>query len=308
MRACPQERVIELPHLRDGYARLRVAQDEATRAMRDSLVRCGQLTAVVAHPIPDEGSAVEVVDGFKRLRAARELGWSELRVRVLAVDNIAAAKAAIWLLNDGRHLCELEEAWLIRSLYRDDKLTQPQIGRLLCRDKSWVCRRLMLAEALDETVQADVRLGLLAARSAEALARLPRVNQRSAADGVMRRGLTQPQTEHLVAEVLARPQSERAAAITAALERTPAGGDSGRRPRRSEGQWLLADVVALTRIAGRVQARLLGGRAAEGADPAWQLLDAGLRELSPVLAALGSTIDTVTGGRRHAAVGDSSRA
>ena len=70
----------------------------------------------------------------------------------------------------------------MRSLYRDDGLRQPEIARRLGRHKSWVCRRLMLVEALDPAVQADVRLGLLAPRAAAPDARLPRGNQRRAAD------------------------------------------------------------------------------------------------------------------------------
>ena len=34
----------------------------------------------------------------------------------------------------------------MRSLYRDHRMTQVEIGKALRRDKSWVSRRLMLAE------------------------------------------------------------------------------------------------------------------------------------------------------------------
>ena len=59
-------------------------------------------------------------------------------------------------------------------MYRDDRLTQPQIGQLLGRDKSWVCRRLVLAKGLAESVAADVRLGLVSATAAREVGRLPR--------------------------------------------------------------------------------------------------------------------------------------
>jgi len=91
------------------------------------------------------------------------------------------------------------EGWLVRSLYRDDKLSQPEIARRLDRHKSWVCRQLVLVEALDLAVQADVRLGLLVPRAAIALAALPRGNQVPASAVVIRRGLTVRQTERLIA-------------------------------------------------------------------------------------------------------------
>ncbi len=60
-------------------------------------------------------------------------------------------------------LTEIEEAWIIHALHREDGLSQPEIGRLLGHHKSWVNRRLLLAEALSEELQADLRLGLVGA-------------------------------------------------------------------------------------------------------------------------------------------------
>ena len=305
----PEDRVVEIANLRETHARLRVLDDGSVRGMRESLVRHGQLMALAAYRPRDVPRVLEVVDGFKRLRAARELGWVLLRVRVLSVD-VAEAKAAIGILNHGRGLSELEEAWLVRSLYREDALTQPQIGRLLGRHKSWVSRRLLLAEGLDEAVQSDVRLGLVAARTAEAVARLPRVNQRRAAEAVMKRGLTHPQTQRLVAEVLAHPAGEREAALCDALARVPeiSGPESGRRrlSERTPAQWLMADVAALTGIAARLQARLWERPLAALGEPAARLVADGLAGLAPVLAALGRTIEHAITGDPH--VDDARRA
>jgi hypothetical protein len=76
-------------------------------------------------------------------------------------------------------LTELEDAWLVRSLYREDGMSQPEIARRLHHDKTWVWRWLMLVEALDPLVQADVRLGPCP-RAAVAVSRLPRGNQQAA--------------------------------------------------------------------------------------------------------------------------------
>lgn len=307
----PEDRVVEIADLRETHARLRVLDDGSVRGMRESLVRHGQLMALAAYRGREDAGdgAFEIVDGFKRLRAARDLGWVLLRVRILSVD-VAEAKAAIGILNHGRGLSELEEAWLVRSLYREDALTQPQIGRLLGRHKSWVSRRLLLAEGLDESVQADVRLGLVAASTAAAVARLPRCNQRPAAEAVMKRGLTKHQTERLVAEVLARPAAEREATLRDALARVPeiAGPVSGRlrHPERTPAQWLMTDIAALTQIAARLQARLWERPLAALGEPAARLVADGLCGLGPVLAALGRTIERAIAGDHH--VDDARRA
>jgi len=290
---------VEIADLHESHAGLRLVEEGLVRTMRESLVRHGQLMALAAYRPNVGDDTVEIVDGFKRLRAARELGWVLLRVRVLPVD-VVEAKAAIGILNHGRGLSELEEAWLVRSLYREDALTQPQIGRLLGRHKSWVSRRLLLAEGLDDVVQSDVRLGLVAASTAAAVARLPRCNQRQAAEAVMKRGLTKHQTERLVAEVLARPAGERGAALSEALTRVPeiAGPVSGRlrESERTPAQWLISDVAALTRICARLQARLWERPVAALGEPAARLIVDGLAGLAPVLAALGRTIERAIAG------------
>lgn len=289
----PEDRVVEVADLRETHAGLRVLDDGSIRGMRDSLAQHGQLMALAAYRPRDVPRVLEVVDGFKRLRAARELGWVLLRVRVLPVD-AAQAKASMGILNHGRGLSGLEEAWLVRSLYREDGLGQPQIGRLLGRHKSWVSRRLLLAEGLDDGVQADVRLGLLAARTAEALARLPRVNQRAVAQAVIQRGLTHHQTERLVTDLLARPDGERATDLLDALARLPAVGPASGRSRgqeRTPAQWLMADIGALVRLAARLQARLWERPLSALGEPAARLVADGLCGLLPVLASLGRSIE-----------------
>lgn len=298
-----EDRVIATGDLQETHAKLRVLDEGSVRGMRESLEHYGQMMALAAYQPPGSPAGqLEVVDGFKRLRAARSLGWTRLRVRVLPLD-AAAAKAAMGILNHGRGLSELEEAWLVRSLYREDGLTQPQIGRILGRHKSWVSRRLLLAEGLDEVVHADVRLGLIAASTATAVARLPRCNQLVAAETVMRRGLTKHQAESLVTAVLALPAGEREAALGEALEGGlplvgPASGRSWQ-PERTPAQWLMADVATLTRICARLQARLWERPLAVLGEPGARLAADGLAALAPVLAALGRGIERAIAGDRR---------
>jgi ParB-like chromosome segregation protein Spo0J len=151
----------------EALLEVRLCVPEAQLQMRRSLSMLGQLTPVQVYR---EDGKLELIDGFKRLHAARAMSWPKLRAEVQQVD-AAGAKVRLWRCNAGAGLSEIEEAWLVRALYRDDKLTQPQIGQLLVRHKSWVCRRLMLVEGLSEAVTADVRLGLLSASAVRELAR-----------------------------------------------------------------------------------------------------------------------------------------
>jgi ParB-like chromosome segregation protein Spo0J len=245
----------------------------------------------------DGEGALEVVDGFKRLRAARRLGWSELAVRPCG-PSLVDAKVGLVALHAACGLSELEEGWLVRSLYREHGMRQPEIGERLGRHKSWVCRRLMLVESLTVEVQASVRLGLVAPRAAVALAALPRGNQPAVSAVVVRRGLTVRQTEQLCAELLAcTDDASRGGLLARWAEGATTTGIPGPRPTRaprSEAQVIATDIETVRRVAARLEARLLGSPLRAHGPEAAELLGHSLRGLLPVLSALGQCIAAVT--------------
>ena len=158
--------------------RYRLSVLEAEEAMARSLRRYGQIAPMVVclrEEVP------VLVDGFKRLAAARGLkGFGTLSARRIEVDE-RGAKAAMYGLNrTGRHFGELEEAWLVQALVREDGLSQVEVAVLLGRHKSWVCRRLAMMEKLCAAAQEDLRLGLLSPTMARQLVRLPAGNQQGA--------------------------------------------------------------------------------------------------------------------------------
>lgn len=245
---------VALGELGVSLSALRLRLPAHDEHMRRSLSRCGQLTALTAF---ENGEQLQLVDGFKRLHAAHQLGWRQLQVRVLEHD-AATAIAAIVTLHEHHGLSELEQGWVVRALCREHGLSQGAVAQLMSRDKSWVSRRLLLVEALDEAVQADVRLGLLSARSALAVAALPRGNQRQAAELVIGRGMTTRQAEALVQRLRAL-DSDQARAIAIMQwsgSSVPPCGESKRSRPRSAQEQLLADVAALTRIAVRIEVQL----------------------------------------------------
>ncbi|MGE5727235.1 MAG: ParB/RepB/Spo0J family partition protein [Gemmatimonas sp.] len=296
----PETRLVQIAPLGERLSALRLCEATALASVGRSLAQHGQLSALTLFAT---GDGLEIIDGFKRVRAARALGWSTLLARIDDVGSIDA-KLRLRELHDRRGLTELEEAWLVRSLYREDHVAQPEIARRMGRDKSWVWRRLMLVESLDPDVQADVRLGLIAARSAVAVSRLPRGNQQTASAVVIRRGLTVRQTDLLVAEVLEEPDAARREALLERRLTGPAlGTPPGPRPSRatrSEADWMAADILRIHALAARLEARLLATPLATFAPAATELMHDALARLSPVLRALDGVIGSVTGERGSA--------
>jgi hypothetical protein len=272
----------------EALCAVRLCAPEAQLQMRQSLSKLGQLTPVQVYR---QSGKLELIDGFKRLHAARAMSWPKLRAEVQQVD-APGAKVRLWRCNAGAGLTEIEEAWLVRALYREDKLTQPQIGKLLLRHKSWVCRRLMLVENLSDAVTADVRLGLLSASAVRELARLPRGNQDAAAHVAERKGLTSRQTARLVDALLSAAGDPERKKLLETANTAAAAVVSGDRPQqRTPAEQLAADAFAMKRLAVRLHARLLERPILSLGIGAAALAARELVELKAALTALCITLD-----------------
>ena len=171
-------RPLALETFDERFRRYRLLSSADEKQMAASLLRDGQLSPVVVCQLEQ---AYVLIDGFKRLAAARTLrGFSTLSARCLQADQ-HHAKAAIYRLNlVGRAPQELEEAWIVQALVHEDGLSQVAVASLLGRHKSWVCRRLGLLEKLCDQAKNDLGVGLLSPTTARQLVRLPRGNQAAA--------------------------------------------------------------------------------------------------------------------------------
>jgi ParB/RepB/Spo0J family partition protein len=195
--------MIPVDKIGQRYSELRIIDPRAEKAMQRSMQFYGQMTPVVVcqtqkHP--------EMIDGFKRLRAAIKLNFTQLSARIFP-GRIRAAKAAMIQLNiKARTISELETAMVIRSLHRGDNLTQVEIAALLGRHKSWVCRRLSLVEQLSEEIIEHLKLGLITMTIGRELARLPRGNQPSALQTILKYHFDSRETSRLIALLLREPR------------------------------------------------------------------------------------------------------
>ncbi len=181
-------RELALEDIGEYYGRYRLHVPDAERAMARSLERYGQISPVVV--CLREGH-YELIDGFKRLAAAKTIaGMDRVSIRMILVDD-RGAKAAIYGLNRaGGRTRELEEAWIVHALVREDGLTQVEVAELLGRHKSWVCRRLALIERLGAEAKDELRLGLLCPTAARQIVRLPAGNQAEVLDVIRREALS----------------------------------------------------------------------------------------------------------------------
>ena len=280
---------VALEELDLRFAPLRLIFPAQVARLKAEVERNGVRQPVLAATEVEPGRRV-LLDGFKRVRVARELELSRLPATLLAVDAPTALATMLHSNAPHRGMTALEEGWIVRKLCREHGLTQVSVAALLGRHQSWICRRLRLCEQLEEALQDDLRLGLLAPAVARELGRLPRGQQLRAARVVRDQGLSSRQAVRLVqrlvatddprvrVEVLADPlryvapaPGERAAKATTDPRLSAGGNDLRRSLLYWEGAaWRLAQSVMTHAPTGlgtkqaRVLAPLVGQALAAG--------------------------------------------
>ncbi len=261
----------------ERYAGLRIINPREEAAMEKSLVTYGQVTPIVC---TQTENGFELIDGFKRLRACRRLQRASLTARILDTSGRASKAAMLHLNRVSRSLCGIEEALVVHSLYREDGLTQAEIGVLLGRHESWVSRRLSLVQQLDEDVQQEIRLGLLPVVSGREVARLPRGTQKSVTYAIRKHQLSTRQVAKLITHMLSRPRWEYSIILASPwefFEDMPKSSD------------LKGRLLAMHRICRSVSDKV-GGTPPEETEALAELMEQAIDSAADTMAQLKSTL------------------
>lgn len=150
----------------------------------------------------------QLIDGFKRYYSAEDLMMESLHCRVLDID-LGQAKVLLLSYNRLDGSMEIwEEAMVLRDLQQTHGIDQKQLAKLTGYSRSWVSRRLLLIDRIDEKVCSRIKMGLLTGSHARALAKLPRGNQEEVARVIEERALTSRQSETLVEAFLGAIDSQ----------------------------------------------------------------------------------------------------
>ena len=146
---------LELHQLELRHADLRIRDEGRRRRLVASLAELGQQVPVI---VIVETERFVLIDGYLRVDALRRLGRDTVATTTWPLSEAEALLAHHHLATSSRSA--LEEAWLLARL-REQGLTQDELGRRLCRSKSWVSRRLALVGELGAVVHARVRDGTI---------------------------------------------------------------------------------------------------------------------------------------------------
>jgi ParB family chromosome partitioning protein len=164
-----------------------------------------------------KGDAYELVTGERRLRAATNLGWTDIQAIVRDLDEQTMLVVALIENLQRTDLNAIEEARGYRRLIDEFQLTQQQVADAVGKDRTTITNLLRVLSLPDE-IQALVAAGDLSAGHARALLPLSsssssvQLARAAAAEGQSVRELerrvrelTQPATRGITAEPTAKP-------------------------------------------------------------------------------------------------------
>jgi len=146
--------------------------------LANSIRSAGLIQPVVVRPVLGQKSSYELIAGERRLRACKQLGWTEIPA---IVTNATDQNAGIWALIENVHRVDLnpmDRALSLKQLASEFNLTHESLAEQVGLDRSSVTNMLRLAD-VDEVTAGLVRKGLLTQGHAKALLGVSNIKTRT---------------------------------------------------------------------------------------------------------------------------------
>lgn len=184
-------------------------------ALQQSLVTHGLLQPIVVRPT---GDGYELVAGERRLRAAKECGWTEIPVHVVDYNDQQGFEAALVENLQRADLNPIEKAQGFQEYMKLYGLTQEDLARRMGLDRTTVSNFIRLLE-LPQEVQEAVRIGQISNGHARALLAFDDTTRQVAVcKEIIAKGLSVRAVEAMTQED--RPASSRGSGPTGSHKKT----------------------------------------------------------------------------------------
>jgi len=212
--------------------------------------------------VGQSSNAYRILGGQAKLEACARHGIREIPVSIAEIsDEAEQMKLALLLSTVREDGCPLSEGAFIDALVTHHGVTRRELMKLLKKSKSWMSKRQSLTSRLSESVKAMVRDGLVCARTAEEIARMPGDSQAAFADAIVRDGLNKTNVGQLVGLYMREDTDSALREMIlntplAALDACPAGTAGRRREKRGMAERIADSARFLIRMTGEIKGLL----------------------------------------------------
>jgi ParB-like chromosome segregation protein Spo0J len=209
--------------------------------------------------VGQSGKHRRILAGQASLEACARHGIHEMPVVVAEIhDEAEQMKLALLLSTVRADGCPLSEGAFIDVLITRHGVTRRELMKLLKKSKSWMSKRQSLMSRLSEAVQGMVKDGVICARTAEEIAKMPTDVQLAFADTIVRDGLNKTKVGQLV-RLYTRADADSAlrAAILdtplSVLDACPTCSVCRRKEKRGLAERIAGDTGLLIRLADEIK-------------------------------------------------------
>ena len=200
---------------RGRYQPRREFDPDALHELAESIAAQGVIQPVIVRPV--ENDRYELIAGERRWRAAQQAGLEEIPVVIKEVTEEAAMAMGLIENIQREDLNPLEEANALNRLLHEFGLTHQEVAKAVGKSRTTVTNLLRLLE-LNEEVKQLVETRRLEMGHARALLGLQGESQTSAANQVVKQGLSVRETEKLVRRLQGEAESPKRPARASAPE------------------------------------------------------------------------------------------
>lgn len=193
---------------RGRYQPRREFDPDALHELAESISAQGVIQPVIVRPV--ENDRYELIAGERRWRAAQQAGLDEIPVVIKEVTEEAAMAMGLIENIQREDLNPLEEANALSRLLHEFGLTHQEVAKAVGKSRTTVTNLLRLLE-LNEEVKQLVETRRLEMGHARALLGLQGESQTSAANQVVKQGLSVRETERLVRRLQGEAESPKRA-------------------------------------------------------------------------------------------------
>jgi len=161
---------IEVAKIRDPELQLREEVDvQGLEELASSMKELGLINPITVKRVGDE---YVLVAGYRRLQAAKMLGWEKIPAQVIEADSRESALLSVVENIHRRDLNPMELARAISFMLNEMGMSRMEIAKVFGRDISWVSQQLALLD-MPEYLQEAVETGQISKSVALELRRIP---------------------------------------------------------------------------------------------------------------------------------------
>ncbi|KPK42670.1 MAG: hypothetical protein AMJ78_01640 [Omnitrophica WOR_2 bacterium SM23_29] len=183
-----------------------VIDPEKQKELMLSIKEKGVIQPVVVRP---KGNGYELIAGERRLRAAKELGFSQLPAVIKDVKDDEALEISLIENIQRQDLNPIEEAQAYQRLIDEFSLNQEQVAQKVGRDRASISNTLRLLR-LPEKIKDEIYTGRISMGHAKAILMLEsKEAQLELCNKIVKRGLSVREAEYFVRRRTTGPSRKR---------------------------------------------------------------------------------------------------